>query len=159
MMCSNMIVVNAFIKNSVNRNGFTDWHRRSQGEQKGHDPPKFLENIVILCFEGSFSKQNSCYSPKIKHFGLPQTFGLATPLKLRSSCTKWSCSSQQQSNVRCCNHCSAFKRPICHSWHGLMKQVSKQTSVGKQSSRHRGFGWLSPPKKPANTPNLKYETL
>ena len=27
--------------------------------QEGHDPPKFLENIVILCFERRFSKQNS----------------------------------------------------------------------------------------------------
>jgi len=29
------------------------------GEQRGHGPPKFLENIVILCFERRFSKQNS----------------------------------------------------------------------------------------------------
>jgi len=34
-------------------------HRRSQGEPKGIMPPKFLENIVILCFERRFSKQNS----------------------------------------------------------------------------------------------------
>ena len=27
--------------------------------QRGHGPPKFLENIVILCFERRFSKQNS----------------------------------------------------------------------------------------------------
>ena len=27
--------------------------------QKGHDPPKFLKNIIILCFERRFSKQNS----------------------------------------------------------------------------------------------------
>ena len=59
MICSTMIVVNAFIKKCVNRNGCTDWHRRSQGMQRGHEPHKFLENIVILCFEGRFSKQNS----------------------------------------------------------------------------------------------------
>jgi len=35
-------------------------HRRSQGEAKEAMPPlKFLENIVILCFERPFSKQNS----------------------------------------------------------------------------------------------------
>jgi len=28
-----MIVINAFIKKSVNRNGCTAWHRRSQGEK------------------------------------------------------------------------------------------------------------------------------
>jgi len=55
-----MIVVNAFIKKSINRNGCTAWNRRSQdGGQRGHAPPKFLENIVILCFERRFSKQNS----------------------------------------------------------------------------------------------------
>jgi len=34
-------------------------HKRSQGGQRGHVPPKFLENIVILCFERRFSQQNS----------------------------------------------------------------------------------------------------
>ena len=29
------------------------------GRQTGHDPQKFLENIVISCFERRFSKQNS----------------------------------------------------------------------------------------------------
>ena len=33
-------------------------HRRSQGG-KGATPPKFLENIAILCFEWRFFKQNS----------------------------------------------------------------------------------------------------
>ena len=68
MICSNMIVVNAFIKKCVNRNGCTDWHRRSQGMQRGHDPHKFLENIVILCFEGRFSKQNSVIRLKLNIF-------------------------------------------------------------------------------------------
>jgi len=31
----------------------------ARGGQRGHGPPKFLENIVILCFERRFSKQNS----------------------------------------------------------------------------------------------------
>jgi len=34
-------------------------HRRSQGGQRGHAPPKCLENIVIFCFERRFSKRNS----------------------------------------------------------------------------------------------------
>jgi len=35
-----MIVVNAFIKKSVNRNGCAAWHRRSQGGERGHAPQK-----------------------------------------------------------------------------------------------------------------------
>jgi len=31
----------------------------ARGGQRGHAPPKFLENTVILCFERRFSKQNS----------------------------------------------------------------------------------------------------
>ena len=69
--------------------GFFQWHttnhRRSQGGQRGHTP-QFLENIVVLCFERRFSKQNSfirlnqTFCPPKKTFGLPQIFGLATPL-------------------------------------------------------------------------------
>ena len=44
--------------------------RRSQGGQRGHYPTKFLENIVILCFERRFSLTKWCYSPKAKHFGI-----------------------------------------------------------------------------------------
>ena len=39
-----------------------DWIRTigvARGGRKGPCPPKFLENIVILCFERRFSKQNS----------------------------------------------------------------------------------------------------
>jgi len=52
----------------------------------GHGPPKFLENIVILCFERRFSKQNSAIRLKSsilaspKFFDPHQIFGLATPL-------------------------------------------------------------------------------
>jgi len=38
-----MIVVNAFIKKSVNRNGCTAWHRRSQGGPKGPWPPQMFK--------------------------------------------------------------------------------------------------------------------
>jgi len=31
----------------------------ARGGQRGHGPPKFLENLIILCFERRFSKQNS----------------------------------------------------------------------------------------------------
>jgi len=35
-------------------------HRRSQeGGERGNSPPKFLENIVIFCFERRFPRQNS----------------------------------------------------------------------------------------------------
>jgi len=49
-------------------------------------PPKFVENIVILCFESFFSKQNSVIRLKSNIsptpvVGSPQIFGLATPLR------------------------------------------------------------------------------
>jgi len=49
---------------------------RSQGGQRGHGPPKFLEHIVILCFERRFSKQNS--DIRLKSSILPPQF-LAPP--------------------------------------------------------------------------------
>jgi len=59
--------------------------RRSQGGgQRGHGPPKFLGNIVILCFGRRFSKQNSVIRLKSNILAPPnsplQIFGLATPL-------------------------------------------------------------------------------
>jgi len=39
--------------------------------------PKFLENIIILCFEKRFSKQNSVFCLKSKILP-PQISGLAT---------------------------------------------------------------------------------
>jgi len=52
----------------------------ARGETRGHAPPKFLENIVILCFERRFSKQNSVIRLKSNIFPPPKIFGLATPL-------------------------------------------------------------------------------
>jgi len=41
-------------------------HRSSQGRAKGAmPPPKFVENIVILCFERRFSKQSSVIRLKL----------------------------------------------------------------------------------------------
>jgi len=61
------------------------------GVARGATPPKkFLENIVILCFERRFSKQNSVIRVKSnilaqkKFFGSPQIFGLAMPLICRA---------------------------------------------------------------------------
>jgi len=42
------------------------------GGQRGHAPPKFLENIVIFCFERRFSKQNSVVRLKSNIFALPK---------------------------------------------------------------------------------------
>jgi len=55
--------------------------------QSGHATPKFLENIVFLCFERRFPKQNSVIRLE-SEFGPPKNFGLATPLQLRNSCTE-----------------------------------------------------------------------
>jgi len=82
-----MVVVNAFIKKSVNRNSCTAWHRRSQGGGQRVHGPRFIENIVILCFERRFSKQNSVIRLKSNIFA-SQIFGLATPLQLGNSCTE-----------------------------------------------------------------------
>jgi len=59
-------------------------HRRGQGGPKGTWSPKFLENIVILCVERRFSKQNSVIHRKSNilapQFFFPQNFraGYAT---------------------------------------------------------------------------------
>jgi len=51
----------------------------ARGDQRGHVPPKCLENIVNLCFERRFSKQNSDIRLK-SNILVPQTFwaGYAT---------------------------------------------------------------------------------
>jgi len=59
---------------------FTRLHRRRQRGRKGPYLPKFLENIVILCFERRFSKQNSVIRLKSNISPPPKIFGLATPL-------------------------------------------------------------------------------
>ena len=55
-------------------------HRRSQGGQRGHGPPKFLENIVIFCFERCLSKQNNVIRLKSNILLPTQISGMATPL-------------------------------------------------------------------------------
>ena len=54
-------------------------HRCSQGWGM---PPKFLEHIVILCFERRYLKQNSVIRLK-SNILAPQIFGLATRLLMR----------------------------------------------------------------------------
>jgi len=81
---------------------------------KGLWPPKFLENIVILCFERRFSKQNSVFCLKAnvlppQFVCLPKNFGLATTLvrTLRFSSVQsvsFSCSS-----IKSC-------RKYCYKW-------------------------------------------
>jgi len=54
-------------------------HRLSQGGgQRGHGPPKCLENMVILCFERRFPKQNSVIHLKSSILAQKKIFG---PLK------------------------------------------------------------------------------
>ena len=50
-------------------------HKRRQGGQRGHGPPKFLENIVIVCFESRFSKQNSVIRLKSNILATPKFLG------------------------------------------------------------------------------------
>jgi len=45
------------------------------GGQRGHAPPKFLKNIVILCFERRFSKQNSVIRLKSNILAPPKFLG------------------------------------------------------------------------------------
>jgi len=47
----------------------------AKGGPKGHGPPKCLENIVILCFERRFSKQNSVIRLKTNIFPPPKFMG------------------------------------------------------------------------------------
>jgi len=54
-------------------------HRRSQGV-KGAMPPQILGKYSHFLLWEAFFQTKQCYSPKIKHFGLPKYFGLAVPL-------------------------------------------------------------------------------
>jgi len=90
-------------------------------------PLKFLENIVILCFERRFSKQNSVIRLKSNIFAPPQSFGLATPL---------------------CARCAISANGNLFSWLlALSRTVEvkyelkwKQTSANKQNkSNHQKF--------------------
>jgi len=44
----------------------------ARGGQRGHAPAKLLENIVILCFERHFSKQNSVIRLKLNILAPPK---------------------------------------------------------------------------------------
>ena len=77
------------IKNFITNGKQWCMQKISKGRVKGAmPPPKFVENIVILCFERRFSKQNSVIRLKsnilvpLKIFGLPPIFGLAMPLHM-----------------------------------------------------------------------------
>jgi len=64
----------------------------ARGAKEAMIPPKVLENIVILCFERRFSKQNSVIRLKSnilgpENFWPSQIFGLTTPLGM----TPYSC--------------------------------------------------------------------
>jgi len=54
-------------------------HSRSQGAH-GAILPKFLEYLLILCFERRCPKQNTADRPKSKVLAPPKIFGLATTL-------------------------------------------------------------------------------
>jgi len=72
-------------------------HRRIQEGQRGYAPPKFLENIDILCIERRFSKQNSVIRLKsnilASKFFAPPNFwaGYATGVGLSwlTKCLTW----------------------------------------------------------------------
>jgi len=55
----------------------------ARGGQRGHAPPKLLENMVILCFEKCFSKQNRVIRQKSNILAPSNctTFALLQPLQ------------------------------------------------------------------------------
>jgi len=61
-------------------------------------PPQFLENIVILCFESRFFKQNSAIRLKSNIFP-PKISGLATPLVGDLVKTRWHQAATDPSTV------------------------------------------------------------
>jgi len=69
-------------------------------------PPKFSENIVILCFERHFSKQNSVIRLK-SNILPPKIFGLATPLS--SSTLSLKVAQDHKNAKRLALFCYAFK--------------------------------------------------
>jgi len=69
----------------LNTTGLRAPQTQPGGDQRGHGTPKFLENIVILCIERRFPKQNSVIGLKSNilaslHFLPPPNFwaGYAT---------------------------------------------------------------------------------
>jgi len=112
-------------------------HRRSHGRAKGSmPPPKFEENIVILCFERRFSKQNSVIRLKLNILVYTAEYWQYTLPKLFIHFLFLG------SEVRAM---AQWPPPPYAS--GLVIQFSKQTSVGNQARRHWGIDGLSPAKK------------
>jgi len=67
---------------------FSQWpaseHRLSQGSPGGHELHKFLEYLVILCFERRYPKQNSAASLKSNNLASPKFWsGYATASERR----------------------------------------------------------------------------
>jgi len=58
----------------------------ARGGERGHGPPKCLENIVILCFERRFPKQNSVIHLKSSILAPKKIFG---PLKFLGWLRHW----------------------------------------------------------------------
>jgi len=81
-----MIVVNTIIKKALIELVVQLGIGLARGDKR-YMPPKCSENIVILCFERRFVKQNSVIRLKSSILA-HQILGLATPLQHGSSCTK-----------------------------------------------------------------------
>jgi len=67
---------NSAQKSFIQRENNASWlHRRSQGGQTDHVPPKCLEKIIILCFERRFSEQSSVIGLKSNFLPHPKFLG------------------------------------------------------------------------------------
>jgi len=89
---------------------------RSQGGPTGPWPPKFLEHIVIFCFERRYPKQNSviCLKSSISPPGPSQIFGLATLLydTLHKSQVLYDTLHKSQDLVSCSDELAVHSCPL-----------------------------------------------
>jgi len=105
----------------------------ARGGQRDHALPKFLVNIVILCFERRFSKQNSVIRPTSNILALTNFLAL---LKCLGYLRHW-CSSRRTSR------CIIKKYDRWDGWRYHLRQ--RYRSLGSLASQYTGkcgnIGW------------------
>jgi len=114
--------------------------------QRGHAPPKLLENIVILCFERRFSKQNSVIHAKSNIW--PQKNFSAPPKFLGLLC-HWAVSPWPNKKFFRGSQVVQFwgkrLKPSGAAYTRLKTiRVENMTRSSYQSRRHKGLWWTKP---------------
>ena len=128
-----------------NRRLVKRYHRRSQGGQRGHAAPlpKFLVNIVILCFESCVSEQNSGTRLKSNIFPPPKKDFWAGYATERYRRPFQSCSTLMHGNSsraplpstrrQCSSHCRSSHVALGASKRKWAPQTIRDVPKGEQS--------------------------